>query len=80
MKTLEEIRNTPVLLLTPEEIAQLSPESQEWANRCQAQEAREVACPSHEAISESTWEEQRRGWHLAKCKHCGKDMSVDSGD
>lgn len=80
MKTLEEIRNTPVLLLTDEEVAQLDPEGQEWARRSRARKAREDACPGHEAVSESTWEEQRRGWHRLRCKHCEKDMSYDSGD
>lgn len=80
MKTLEEIRNTPVLLLTDDEIAQLDPKSQEWARNCKARKAREDACPGHEAESTGTYEQARRGWHPAKCKHCGIDMSIDSGD
>lgn len=79
MKTLEEIRNTPVLLLTDEEIARLEPETQEWARRCKTQKAREDACHGHEALSEGTWEEKRRGWYRIRCIHCGKDMSIDSG-
>lgn len=80
MRTAEEIRHTPVLLLTEEEIATMSPESQEWAKRAQAQHKRELACPGHEAVSTGTREQSMRGWHPAKCKHCGIDMSVDSGD
>lgn len=80
MKTLEEIRNTPVLLLTDEEIAQLDPNSQKWARQWRAQRTREDGCVGHEAVSTSTWEEQRRGWHKMHCKHCGRDMSIDSGD
>lgn len=80
MKTLEEIRKTPVLLLTDDEIGQLSPEGQEWARGAQAKHAREQACPGHEAISTGTFAQSMRGWHPAKCKHCGIDMSVDSGD
>lgn len=80
MKTLDEIRKTPVLLLTSEEIAQLDPKGQEWARKSQAQKAREDACPGHEAVSTGTYAESMRGWHPAKCKHCGLDMSVDSGD
>lgn len=80
MRTLDEIRNTPVNMLTEEEINQLSPDGQAYARLVQANMAREAACPGHEPVGESTWEESRRGWHRAKCKHCGKDMSVDSGD
>lgn len=76
MKTFEEIQNTPVLLLTSEEIDQLDPKYQIWARNCQAIHARETACPKHEPIGTST----QRGWHSLKCKHCGKDMSYDSGD
>jgi len=80
MRTLEEIRRTPVLQLTDEEIALLDPESQEWARRCKAQHAREVACPGHEPEATGTREMARRGYHPARCKHCGKDMTIDSGD
>lgn len=80
MRTLEEIRNTPVLLLTDDEVAQLDPKSQEWARAAKAQRAREDACPGHEAVSTGTFAQSMRGWHPAKCKHCGIDMSVDSGD
>lgn len=34
----------------------------------------------HERVSTGTREEARRGWHPGKCRHCGKDMSYDSGD
>lgn len=76
MRTLEEIRNTPVLLLTADEIEQLAPGVQVWARKCQAQDAREKACPKHEPFGTST----RNGWHSYRCKHCGMDMSYDSGD
>jgi hypothetical protein len=79
MRTLDEIRNTPVLLLTAEEIGRLDPESQTWAHNAQAIHAREKSCPGHEAVSTGTREEAQRGWHPARCKHCGADMSVDSG-
>ena len=75
MRTLEEIRKTPVLLLTAEEIDQLEPEAQVWAHNAQAQKAREVACPEHERVGIST----STGWHPGRCKHCGMDMSYDSG-
>src|SRR5437868_6904591 len=68
-KTLDEIRRTPVLLLTEEEINQLDPESQTWARKAQAQAAREKQCPGHEAISTGTLAQSMRGWHPAKCKH-----------
>jgi hypothetical protein len=80
MRTLEEILNTPVGLLTDEEIGQLDPDGQAYARKVKARIAREAACPGHEAVSTGTFEESRRGWHPAKCKHCGKDMSIDSGD
>ncbi len=80
MKTLDEIRQTPVLLLTDEEIKMLNPQDQAWARNAQAIRARQDRCPGHEAVSTGTHEQSRRGWHPAKCKHCGKDMSVDSGD
>jgi hypothetical protein len=36
-------------------------------------------CPGHEATDESTREGRLTGWHPARCKHCGADMSCDSG-
>lgn len=80
MKTLDEIRSTPVLLLADEEIALLDAKSQQWARAAKAQRAREDACPGHEATPTGTHAQAMRGWHPAKCKHCGTDMSVDSGD
>lgn len=77
---MKEIQNTPVLLLTEADIARLDPDSQDWARKAQAQHARKLACPGHESVSTGTWADNRRGWHPAKCKHCGTDMSVDSGD
>jgi hypothetical protein len=76
MRTLEEIRNTPVQLLTSEEIDQLDPKGQEWARAAQARRAKERACPGHERVGTSTI----TGWHPGRCKHCGMDMSYDSGD
>lgn len=78
-RTLDEIRRTPVGLLTEEEINMLDAEGQAYARGFQAQRARERACPGHEPIGASTNEEARRGWRRAKCRHCGADMSVDSG-
>lgn len=76
MRTIEEIRNIPVLLLTSEEIEQLDPKSQVWARNCHAIHARETSCPKHEPVGSSTM----TGWHSYRCKHCGIDMSYDSGD
>lgn len=80
MRTLEEIRSTPGTLLTEDELAQCSPEYRAYLQRFNENRARETACPGHEPVSTGTHEESRRGWHPMKCKHCGKDMSVDSGD
>jgi hypothetical protein len=79
MKTLEEIRRTPVGLLSDDEINMLDADGQTYARKVKANMAAEAACPGHEAVSTGTFEEARRGWHPAKCKHCGIDMSVDSG-
>lgn len=80
MRTLEEIRRTPVLLLTDEEIATLNAEDQEFARMCKTRRAAEEACPGHERISTATLEQTHYGNHRGECKHCGKDMSWDSGD
>jgi hypothetical protein len=80
MKTLEEIRRTPVLLLTDEEIGMLDPEGQAFARKCKARRAAEEACPGHERVSTATREQTRYGNHRGECRHCGKDMSWDSGD
>ncbi len=80
MRTLDEIRRTPVLLLTDEEIGMLSPDNQEWARKCKAQRAAEEACPGHERVSTATREQSQRGDHRGECKHCCEDMSWDSGD
>ncbi len=71
-----KIRNTPVLLLTAEEIDQLSPDGRLWAREAQAKRAKELACPKHEPTGTST----QNGYHSLRCKHCGMDMSYDSGD
>lgn len=80
MRTLEEIRKTPVGLLTDDEIGMLDPEGQVWARDWKAHRARQDACPGHERIETATREQANRGWHVGECKHCGKDMSYDSGD
>lgn len=80
MRTLDEIRRTPALLLTDEEIGMLDPKGQEFVRMCKARKAREEACPGHERISTATREQERYGNHRGECKHCGKDMSWDSGD
>lgn len=41
---------------------------------------RQANCPGHERVSTETIEGGRRGDHRGHCKHCGKDMSYDSGD
>jgi hypothetical protein len=70
---------TPYWRMTDEEIAQLDKAEQSYARRVRDQRTREQACPGHEPVSYSTWEETRRGWHRMRCKHCSMDMSVDSG-
>ena len=80
MRSIEEIRRTPAGLLTEEEISQCDPEFQTYARAYQARKAKEAACPGHERIETATREEANRGWHRGECKHCGKDMSYDSGD
>lgn len=79
MRTLEEIRNTPVGLLTDAEIGQLDADGQAYARKVKENMARERTCPGHEKIGTGTHSDARRGWYPGHCKHCGKDMSVDSG-
>jgi hypothetical protein len=77
MRTLDEIKGTPALLLTEEEIDMLDPEDREWARNFRQRHARYEACPKHESVGFSRvtgW------WHSYHCKHCGKDMSWDSSD
>jgi hypothetical protein len=76
MKSLDEIMNTPALLLTVEEIEMLPEKDRRWARNCQAINAREKACSKHERVGTS----MLNGWHPGRCKHCGKDMSWDSSD
>lgn len=80
MKTLDEIRRTPVGLLSEAEIGQLDPDFQAYARRYQEWKAKEAACPGHERIETATLEQANRGDHKGRCKHCDKDMSYDSGD
>ncbi len=80
MKTLDEIWRTPVLLLTDDEISQLDVDGQAFARLCKSRRAREDACLGHERIETATCEQARYGNHRGECKHCGKDMSYDSGD
>lgn len=79
-RTLEEIRRTPVGLLTETEISQCDPDFQEFARRYKDRVVREAACPGHERIETATREQANRGDHKGQCKHCGKNMSYDSGD
>ena len=80
MRTLEEIRHTPVGLLSEAEISMLDPAGQVYARKIQARKAREAACPGHERIETATREQANRGNHIGECRHCGKNMSYDSGD
>ena len=80
MKTLDEIRRTPMGLLSEEEISLLDADGQAFARTFQARTAREEACPGHEGIETATREQANRGDHRRQCKHCGKDMSYDSSD
>jgi hypothetical protein len=80
MRTLDEIRRTPVFLLTDEEIGMMDNGFQEFARKCKSRMAAEQACPGHERISTATREQTRYGNHRGECKHCGKNMSWDSGD
>lgn len=78
-RSIDEIRRTPVLALTDAEVSMLDAEGQQFARRARAQRARETACPGHEPISMATLLDERRGYHPARCRHCGMDMSQDSG-
>jgi hypothetical protein len=80
MRTIEEVRRTPVLLLTDDEIGLLDASGQEFARKCKARRAREEACPGHERIETATREQANRGWHVGECRHCGMSMTYDSGD
>jgi len=81
MRTLAEIVKTPVVELTDEEIELMPPESRDWARSVKERLEREAACPGHEAVSTAPpGHDHRRGWHPARCRHCGKDMSIDSSD
>jgi hypothetical protein len=78
-RSIDEIRRTPVLALTEDEVAMLDPSAQAFARRAREQRARENACPGHERVGTGTHMQARRGWHPGTCRHCGMDMSVDSG-
>lgn len=80
MKTLEEIRQTPVGLLTDDEINMLDPDGQAFARHVHARMRKEAACPGHECVGTGTRDQANRGWHPGECRHCGMDMSYDSGD
>jgi hypothetical protein len=80
MRTLEEIKRTPAGLLTEEEICQLDQVGQVYVRTWKAQKAKEAACPGHERVETATREQANRGDHRGRCRHCGKDMSYDSGD
>jgi len=80
MRSLEEIQRTPVGLLSDAEIAMCDTDFQAFARTYKANQARYAACPGHERIETATREQANRGDHRGECKHCGKDMSYDSGD
>jgi hypothetical protein len=80
MRTLEEIKRTPAGLLTEEEIMQLDAKGQLYVRVWKEQKAKEAACPGHERVETATREQANRGDHRGRCRHCGKDMSYDSGD
>lgn len=73
-KTIAEIYDTPVLLLTKREINKLDPKSRAWAIRLQQRHALQRAC-HHERVLIG----DRRGWHRVQCKWCGFDMTSYSG-
>lgn len=52
----------------------------DWKAKGDERRAAEAACPKHEVVGTGDADQNRRGWHPARCKHCGLDMSVDSGD
>jgi len=78
-RSLGEVMRTPVLLLTDAEVAMLDADGQAFARRARAQKSREESCSGHERVGTSRRDEAQRGWHRAECRHCGMDMSVDSG-
>lgn len=39
-----------------------------------------VAICKHEKVGSGSREDEQRGWHPGKCRLCGLDMTVDSGD
>ena len=66
--------------MTDAELSELGPDALEREHKRRAQAELEASC-QHEAISTApAGHDHSRGWHPAKCKHCGKDMSQDSGD
>jgi hypothetical protein len=77
---LKRFRRTGVLALTEDEILLLDADGQAFARKCQARRKAEDNCPGHERVSTATREQENRGNHRGECKHCGKDMSLDSGD
>lgn len=77
---LARVRRTPVGLLTEDEIGLLDAKGQDFARQYQARVSREASCPGHERIETATREQANRGNHRGECKHCGRDMSYDSGD
>ncbi len=77
---LARVKRTPAGLLTEDEIGLLDEGGQAYVRRFQARKAKEAACPGHERIETATREQANRGNHRGECKHCGRDMSYDSGD
>lgn len=50
-----------------------------WAEAVDKFKGGSFAICVHEAV-EKPGANHQRGWHPAECKHCGIDLSVDSGD
>lgn len=53
---------------------------EQWVAKVAERKAAEAGCHGHQAEDRGTADEHRRGWHHLRCKHCGMDMSYDSGD
>lgn len=77
MRTREELENVSLRDMTMKEIGSLDYET--WRRKADEARAKEAAC-THERVSTASEDMRRRGDHRGHCKHCGMDMSVDSGD
>ena len=54
--------------------------SEGWESGMEKFKAATFAICKHEKTEEGHMPNHQRGWHPGHCKHCGLDMSVDSGD